>query len=279
MSNTVVRLLTGFIGAPLILAIVFLAPFLGYYALAGGAMTFAAYEFFGMTHADDPTGRRLGTLLTVLLFSALVYSRYGHDHPTVALWAALLLAPVALFFGLVRPAQIAQALPRTTALVFGPLYLASTMGALAVLRTVGTPREGAGLVVLALATAWGSDTAAYFAGRNLKGPKLYPAVSPNKTWSGALGGLAMAMTSAVVLHFTIMPTLPLGMGVLVAGLAGAAGQAGDLAESVLKRSAGVKDSGGLLPGHGGILDRIDALVFTALVVFGAIETGLLQLTR
>jgi phosphatidate cytidylyltransferase len=279
MPNIVVRLLTGFIGAPLILAIVYLAPFVGYYALAGGAMTVAAWEFFGMTHHDDPTGRRVGTGLTVALFCALVYARFGHAHPTVALWAALLLAPIALLFALARPAHIPNALHRTAALVFGPLYLAATMGALAVLRTVGTSREGAGLVVLALCCAWGSDTAAYFAGKSIGGPKLYPVVSPNKTWSGAIGGLVMTMLAAVLAHYTFLPTLPLVPGVLVAGLAGAAGQMGDLAESVLKRSAGVKDSGGILPGHGGILDRIDALVFSALVVFGAVETGLLQLTR
>lgn len=279
MSNTVVRLLTGFVGAPIIIAILYLSPNIGHYLLAGGAMFIAATEFFAMTHPDDTFGRRLGTSLTVALFSVLVYTRYGHAHGALAVWAFALLAPTVLLVALSRPAHIGTALHRTAALVLGPLYLATTMGAIAVIRTLGTRNEGAGLVLLTLCTAWMSDTTAYFVGRHFKGPKLYPAVSPNKTWSGALGGLTASVMAAVIAHYSYLPTLPLAAGMAVAGLAGVLGQMGDLAESVLKRSAGVKDSGGILPGHGGILDRIDAVVFASLVVLGSFETGLLTLTR
>lgn len=279
MSNTAVRLLTGFIGAPIIVAILYLSPFPGYFALAGGAMLIAAFEFFGMTHPDDRTGRWLGTGLTLAVFLALVVTRYGHVHAPIALWTFALMPVLVLLVGLGRPKEIPNALPRATALVFGPLYLGATMGALAVIRTYGAWNEGAGLALVTLCTAWASDTTAYFAGRTFKGPKLYPAVSPGKTWSGALGGLAGSVLSAVIAHFTFFKTLPLVTGMLVAGAAGVLGQTGDLAESVLKRSAGVKDSGGILPGHGGILDRIDALVFAAMVVLASLELGILPFTR
>ncbi len=277
MSNTAVRLATGFIGIPIILAFLYLGPPVGYFALAGAAMLIGAMEFFSMTHPDDRPGRVLGSVLTVAVYATLIATRFGHHHGAVTTALLALLPTAVLFFALGRPSQIPTALPRATALVFGPIYLGAPMAALALLRTVGTPNEGAGLVIVALCTAWMSDTAAYFTGKGLKGPKLYPAVSPNKTWSGAIGGLSASAMGAVIAHYSYLPTLPLVKGVLVAAVAGAVGQAGDFCESLLKRSAGVKDSGGFLPGHGGILDRIDALLFSVLVVWGALETGFLKL--
>jgi phosphatidate cytidylyltransferase len=92
-------------------------------------------------------------------------------------------------------------------------------------------------------------------------------VSPKRTVEGALGGLAASVLSAVVAHFWFLPALPLGRGAALALVAGALGQAGDLGESVLKRSFGVKDSGGIVPGHGGILDRVDALLITGSMTY------------
>jgi phosphatidate cytidylyltransferase len=116
--------------------------------------------------------------------------------------------------------------------------------------------------------SWFSDTGGYFAGRFLGKSKLYEAVSPKKTRAGAVGGLLGSVLGAVwaSLHF-LKGKFPLEHAIPLAIVAGALGQAGDLAESLLKRSVGVKDSGGILPGHGGILDRIDALMFTAASVF------------
>ena len=117
-----------------------------------------------------------------------------------------------------------------------------------------------------LAVAWAADIAAFLVGNALKGPKLWPQFSPNKTWSGFGGGLLAATLAAMaVAHF-----LPMGLGLHAAmalGLfAGLATMAGDLWESVLKRRFGVKDSGDLIPGHGGLLDRVDGLMFAFLAV-------------
>jgi phosphatidate cytidylyltransferase len=182
----------------------------------------------------------------------------------------------ALLFTLFRPGEQSTALLRMSALALGPLYVGVAIAAVAALRRVepgGSSRVGAGLVVFALMIAWFSDTAGYFFGKSFKGPKLYPAVSPNKTWSGSLGGLLGSALGAVLAHFWYLPELPLGRGLAVAVVAGAFGQAGDLCESLMKRSAGVKDSGGILPGHGGILDRLDALMFVALVLYVAVRSG------
>ncbi len=119
--------------------------------------------------------------------------------------------------------------------------------------------------------AWASDVMAFVVGSLLKGPKLWPRYSPNKTWSGFIGGLvAGALAGWVIAAF-----IPGGLGVpdpiwgLALGLAGAsATMAGDLWESALKRRFGVKDAGGLIPGHGGLLDRVDGLMFAAVVLAG-----------
>jgi phosphatidate cytidylyltransferase len=126
--------------------------------------------------------------------------------------------------------------------------------------------DGFALVMWTMGLVWATDILAYFAGRSIGGPKIWPAISPNKTWAGLLGGMAGAGTfSALFAHFAGWPqALPL-MALLGAGLAVVA-QAGDFFESWLKRRAGVKDSGTLLKAHGGIMDRVDGLVPVACVV-------------
>src|SRR6202044_2759789 len=120
----------------------------------------------------------------------------------------------------------------------------------------------------AIGLAWFADTGAYFAGRFLGKHKLYEAVSPKKTVEGAIGGLIASVVWALLgSFFFLRGMLPVAHAIPLALAAGAFGQAGDLAESLLKRSTGVKDSGAIVPGHGGILDRVDALLLTSAIVY------------
>ncbi len=141
----------------------------------------------------------------------------------------------------------------------GLAYVAVPAASLVWLRNL---EHGAALVLTVLLIIWATDIGAYFAGRFFGGSKLAPAISPNKTWSGLLGGmLAAAVIAAICTSFSPTPTSvasALGIGMLLAIL----GQIGDLFESWLKRRAGVKDSGNLIPGHGGLLDRVDGLVLS-----------------
>jgi phosphatidate cytidylyltransferase len=127
---------------------------------------------------------------------------------------------------------------------------------------------GTGLLLLVMISTWFGDTTAYFGGRSIGGPKLLPSVSPAKTVSGSLSGLAGSVLMATLVAGFLLPrfgggeSLSLPAAALFGLLLGMAGQVGDLAESLLKREAGVKDSGALLPGHGGVLDRFDAVLFT-----------------
>jgi phosphatidate cytidylyltransferase len=139
--------------------------------------------------------------------------------------------------------------------------LAATMVRLRALDGGGRP--GFGWVLLAFAVTWGNDSAAYFAGLAFGRRKLYERISPKKSWEGAIGGVAGALAGAFLVRAFALPGLGVGTA-LAAALGGSVlGPLGDLSESMAKRAAGVKDSGRVIPGHGGVLDRIDALLFVA----------------
>jgi len=125
------------------------------------------------------------------------------------------------------------------------------------------PVAGRADLIFLVLTIWGSDIGAYAAGRLIGGPKLAPLISPGKTWSGAVGGLAGACLAGVLAAALFPVPLDLPRTIAVAALLGAVGEAGDLLESLAKRHFGVKDSGSAIPGHGGLLDRLDALILAA----------------
>jgi phosphatidate cytidylyltransferase len=120
---------------------------------------------------------------------------------------------------------------------------------------------------MTLMFAWMPDSAAYFAGRAFGRTKLYEAVSPKKTREGFVGGLLGGVVGALLAHFWYLPQIPLAHAVGLAVVCACVGQLGDLVESLLKRSTDIKDSGNILPGHGGLLDRIDGLLFVAPLVY------------
>jgi len=109
---------------------------------------------------------------------------------------------------------------------------------------------------------WATDTGAYFAGRSIGGPKLIPSISPNKTWAGLLGGMVAAAIAGGLVG-AINPVLPALALAGLAGIVAVVSQAGDFTESALKRAFGVKDASQIIPGHGGVLDRLDGLLFAA----------------
>jgi len=133
------------------------------------------------------------------------------------------------------------------------------------IRLHGYGVDGPKLLMFALVITWVGDSTAYFAGRALGKHRMAPVVSPNKTWEGTVASILGALLVALV--FTKWLTVPLPHLLAMAAVGNIAGQAGDLLESAYKRSAGVKDSGSLLPGHGGVLDRIDALILAIPVVW------------
>ncbi len=278
MSNLARRIITGLLFLPVILPLLYVTPLWTFTLFGALIVGLGAWEFFTLSHGDDRVGRAAGTVLSLLFYFVVWYTRFGQVHGGLFAAAMMAVVPVALLFSLTRPSRIPNALVETGALALGPFYVGGLMGCIGAMHDLGTHAQGAGLVVMTLMIAWFGDTGAMAFGKNLGGPKLYPAVSPNKTWSGSLGGLLGSVLGVVFAHFVYLPAVSLERGIPLAIVAGSVGQLGDLCESVLKRSAGVKDSGGLLPGHGGILDRIDALTFTAGVVYLALRTGWITLS-
>ncbi len=182
---------------------------------------------------------------------------------TVALMFAVIVPGL---FYLFRFRDIPSVANRYAATVAGIVYAGFLTTYLAKLKLID-PNQAGDTVVVVLLVAWIADTGGYFAGRFLGKAKLYEAVSPKKTWAGAYGGLAGSVLGVAVLKLGFANWLTWMDVFLIAIPGGILGQMGDLAESLIKRSTGVKDSGALLPGHGGILDRIDAVLFIAPYVY------------
>jgi phosphatidate cytidylyltransferase len=263
-SNLVLRFATATVGVPVILALIFVAPPWAFYLLIFAASLVGAQELFAMTHPGDRLSQAVGVLVSAAA-SLAVY--FFHADARVLLTVLVAVPVFGPLFTLVRLGSLESAALRACGMGFGPLFVAVPLTLLPLMR-VAFPAAGSGLVVLALGLAWFSDTGAYFAGRLFGRHKLYEAVSPKKTVEGALGGLAASLVWALLGCFWYLRgSLPLAHAMPLAIVGGVLGQAGDLGESLLKRSTGVKDSGAIVPGHGGVLDRVDAVIVTTIVVY------------
>ena len=221
-------------------------------------------EFYTLVSATGHRPNRwLGVILAVLIFLTLGLEAAG-QRPA---WLPWLVAPVGalvLVRELYRPAH-EQPFVNVALTWAGAAYLAVPLGLLPMLAFADGRFTGwtvLGLILL----VWAADTGAYAAGRTLGRRKLFPRHSPGKTWEGLVGGTLLAVVTGVALALWAPTTLTLVQWVGAALLTAGFGVWGDLAESMLKRSLNVKDSGTLLPGHGGVLDRFDALLLATPVV-------------
>ncbi|MCB1457414.1 MAG: CDP-archaeol synthase [Nitratireductor sp.] len=209
------------------------------------------FEFRGMVKTELPL--RVAFAVAVLL--VLLYASYLVDRPATGI---LLVAGGVVLIALWE-LVIGRTVWGSTALI----YAGFPFIALADMRDGA---HGFFIVLFVFACVWGADSFAYFAGKGIGGPKLAPAISPNKTWAGFLGGLAGAavISAALALAFSLNPGWAT---VLLAVILALAAQAGDLFESWVKRRFHLKDSGNLIPGHGGVLDRIDGFIFAIAVAW------------
>lgn len=262
-SNLSVRLITVAIAGPLLLGLLFYGPVWGWALLVVAASGLAGHELLGMTHRGDAVARGLGVLLVMLMATAVYL---GTEQPLALLGATLVVPIVAALLPLWRLGELSTAAFRMVAGIAAPFYVGGLVATVALLRK-DLGDLGPHFVFLTLTIAWMGDTGGYTFGRLFGKHKLYEAVSPKKTREGFLGSVLFAAGATVVASLTYLPALPLAHGLVLGLVGGALGQCGDLAESLLKRSTGVKDSGALLPGHGGILDRIDALMVVAPLVY------------
>lgn len=180
----------------------------------------------------------------------------------LGMFAALLFIPASYVFS-TKP--IEDSLPSSAVAVLATTYVGLLGGSLIRLRH-DFP-DGWKLVFFLLLVVWLGDTGAYYIGKKFGKHKLSPRISPQKTVEGLAGGIATSIITAIVIHLTFFPSFPLLHAIIAGVILSVAGVVGDLAESMWKRSAAVKDSGTLLPGHGGFLDRFDSILFTAPILY------------
>ena len=267
------RVLTALILIPMVLLLVFLGPWWQWlFTMAVAAIAaLAAWEFLGLAEKAGATPPRIAVLVAILALFAGYFE--WPDQPAAIL--GILSLGLLVYCTFFRPVQ--QLMADASASIFCLLYLGFTLVSLPALREQA---NGPSLLTFLLCAVWAGDTAAFYIGRAWGRHKMAPTLSPNKTWEGALGSVCGSLLATGVLlglsHLLQMRDLPwlsypedIWYWMVLAVVVNVAAQVGDLAESALKRSAGVKDSGSLLPGHGGVLDRIDALLLAAPVLWYA----------
>ena len=267
------RVLTALVLIPLVLVLVFLGPrWQWLFTLAVAVVAaLASWEFLGLAEQAGATSPRTAVLAALLVLFAV---NLEWPDRTMAVFGILCLG-LLVYCTFLRP--VAQVMTDASASIFCLVYIGLTLIALPTLHELS---NGPSLVAFLFCVVWAGDIAALYVGRAWGRHKMAPRLSPNKTWEGALGSLAgsllvtggllglaalLQMWNSAALSYPEDAWYWLVLAVMV----NIAAQVGDLAESALKRSAGVKDSGTLLPGHGGVLDRIDALLLAAPVLWYA----------
>lgn len=295
LSNLTIRVLTALVGIPIILLLSMAGGFY-FFAFIAIVSGLALHEFYRLAvrrgvRPQVWSGLVCGLLVNAAFFhGSLMYSltgllsRYGLDMiqlPSAAhclLMLPLLFVPAMLIHELFRNTGTPALNVATTLL--GVLYVSLFMGSLIGLRELfalpdfpvseGAQRvyeRGGYTIITVFAAIWLCDSAAYFAGTWWGKHKLLPRVSPNKSWEGAVAGFIFAVIAFVVARELVLPSMGLAHAIVCGMIVGIFGQAGDLVESMIKRDSGVKDSSGLIPGHGGVLDRFDSLMFVSPVLF------------
>ena len=260
MSNLVSRVLTAVVAIPLLAALVLWNHRLGFGLLVMACAGLGLGEYTAMLLPRIGRGPRAATIAIGIALNAALYFR---PEAAVAWFLAALIAGATIV--LLSPGETGGAGARAGIVVLGLFYLGGLTAPLALLHR--QLPDGPLWVLTALGATFANDTGAYFSGRAFGRHKLYPEISPGKTVEGAVGGLFFGAGAILLIRATIFDSLSLNDVLWIAVPASVLGPIGDLFESMLKRSAGVKDSSHLIPGHGGILDRLDALLFVGAWVY------------
>jgi phosphatidate cytidylyltransferase len=263
------RILAGLVGLAIVVPSLAYGGTLGVFWLVMPFLFVALDEYARMA---IPELRRVEWALFLLVGGAL--------YAVAALWPGALgvALPLAIMGALTLPMfredDVSRAAQHAIRWGFGFVYVSVLMGCLPRIRAEHD--DGLALIVMLMCATWGGDTGAYFAGRFLGRTPLFPRVSPKKTVEGVVGGVVMSVGLAAVVKLTMGLDFGWAALLVLAAALDVAGVVGDLAESMLKRAFGVKDSGWIMPGHGGILDRVDSLLFSGPLLLAVLEVrGLL----
>lgn len=256
------RLATAAVGIPLLALALFWGPPLVIVAIAAAAAALGLWEFYALLSARGVAPLRVtGFVLGAAFFLQTV--RPALVPPAIVPIAVILL----LCAMLTRAGDVPGSVTSAAGTLLGAAYLGGLGGTMAALRLAPYESGGPWIEMLLLTTIMMADSAALFVGSTIGRHKMAPRISPGKTWEGLAGGLVGGVVGALVVRQLALRWMPVPHTVVLALLVTLFGVAGDLAESLLKRWAGVKDSGTLFPGHGGMLDRLDSLLLGAPVLY------------
>jgi len=251
------RVLSALVAIPLLFIVIWFGdPW--YSLVVAGCALWGVLEFYHL--ASSPQVRPL-TLFGILGTLLLVLNAHAEGYFTAPLISAVVL--FSLIWLLFR-FEVEGAFNNWLWTLAGMLYVGWLLSYFVLLRNLNQGREW---VLLALFSTFAVDTCAFFVGRVWGRHKLAPLISPGKSWEGAVGGLVGGLVASLALAFVLRLPMAWWQALFLGLLVSVFAQLGDLSESMLKRSAGVKDAGKLIPGHGGILDRLDSIVFTVVVVY------------
>jgi len=305
VSNLSIRILVAVVAIPLILLLTLAGGFY-FFGLIVLVSAVGLLEFYSLARAKGAYPQAaLGVVFSIAMCAVFFHQRLQYlipewlqslgvtvSFPTQAqavLILLLLFVPIVMLSELYR--NKGSALLNIGFTVLGLCYVSLFLGTLIALREVFIPGDfpvyryfdiglvnsqevrstvyawGGWTIVSLFASIWLCDSAAFFAGRSIGKRKLFERVSPNKTWEGAIAGFIAAVLAFCIARILVIPYLSLPDAIVCGLIVGVFGQMGDLVESLLKRDAGVKDSSLLIPGHGGVLDRFDSLLFAAPLLF------------
>ena len=267
------RIITALVVLPVLIAsilISWLQPL--FVVLAAAAMVGGLFEFYVLAKRRDlKPDAAIGYLAAAGLFTVFYFTDPGPWSDLLMMQMIPLILMVftaaTLIAATLRGAPFDKIIASTGATILGVLYVVLLGGHLVALRTGFNQALSADLLSFFFLVLMGSDTGAYYVGRAIGKHKLAPSISPGKTWEGVAGGLLAGLLMATIAHFWFFRELPLKLALPLAAVMTVVGVLGDLTESALKRGAGAKDAANILPGHGGLLDRLDSLLFNAPVIY------------
>ncbi len=260
------RFLTAAIGTPIVLLALFRLPPWVWFAFMALVLDWAAWEYLQIVRPRAPRAPLHVLLVLVPVAAWALALADGAQVPQMRL--LLLSGPLVIAVGLgtlllLSRTPLEETIPALGILSFGTPYFALPIASLYLLRQIDP-----WVIVLLMAIVWLGDTAAYYVGSRFGRHKMAPVISPKKSWEGAAASFGVALVAAAVWNYCRLGRFDPGL-LAVAAATAVAAQIGDLVESMIKRGTGVKDSGSVLPGHGGLLDRMDAMLFAApVLLFG-----------
>ena len=306
MSNLTTRVLVALVGIPVVVGATLAGGYV-FFAFVLAVSLLALLEFYAMARARGAFPQTVsGFLIGLLMVPVFLYDRLHRvivgafldagiavPFPGMAQeFLMLLMAAVPLIMVVELFRGKPNALYNIAVTIMGTMYVSVFFGSLVGLRELFVPADfpvylhfsgvgpgvpdataatiywwGGWTVLAIFVSIWVCDSAAYFAGRAFGRHKLFERVSPKKTWEGAIAGFAGAIAAFLLMRMLVLPYLSIGQSLVCGVIVGVFGQLGDLVESLLKRDAGVKDSSSLIPGHGGVLDRFDSIMFVSPLLF------------